>query len=84
VWHWTSCIWFFIDSHKYKDVSGGMNWFNQTGADSVTVVLRWLYSLEFTMSIATTTGYAEQRIYSDFERIIFHFVVYILNSKYIS
>ena len=54
-----------------------MSWFSLLALDEAPGWQQYIYSLLFTMNIATTTGYKEMIIYNNYERTLFIIFIYI-------
>ena len=82
VWHWTSCAWYFIDYSYFENHPNVDTWMSVKSLNTQGLSIKILDSLLFTMSIATSTGYAEHRIYTDYERLIWIIIIYIGNALF--
>lgn len=74
VWHMISCMWWWFDSKIQSDIEN--NWIQKNSLQFEDLYIQYFYSIYFTMSIATTTGYSEMIIYNNQERLFFILVIY--------
>lgn len=74
--HFISCIfsWTLLVEPKK---SFEYNFFDFLELQDASFSIKYMISLDFILSIATTTGYPELIIYNDYERVVFIIMVYI-------
>lgn len=70
LWHCSAMFWMWVNTslEAYLDNTYWLA-FLELGFKPISE--QYFYCLQFVMSIVTTTGYPEQLIYNDFERLIF-------------
>ena len=56
---------------------GENTWYSKKDLGHESFFTQYLNSLIFTMNIATTTGYSEQIVYNNAERLLFIIYIYI-------
>jgi hypothetical protein len=68
LWHWSSCIWFF--SNYKLESPDAYRWYDYNGLDDEPLLIRYLYSIYFTMNIVTSVGYGDMFGTNDNERVL--------------
>lgn len=73
IWHFTSCLWSWLDLFNDRDAH---SWYNTLDLYSIGLKYKYMFSLLFTMNIATTTGYPEMIVYNNYERALYILFIY--------
>jgi hypothetical protein len=68
LWHWSSCVWFFTN-YKLEGPEAD-RWYDYNNLEDEPLLLRYLYSIYFTMNIVTSVGYGDMFGTNDNERIL--------------
>jgi hypothetical protein len=75
LWHWTSCIWFFIDQSegdKYPK-----SWFRNFNIGDKSASEQYFLSMYYVIKIVTGVGQSDMIAYNNLERVIFMIIINI-------
>ena len=74
LWHWSSCVWFFVNT-RIENPEETFTWYNYNELDEESVLVKYLYSIYFTMNIVTSVGYGDMFATTDLERVMTMLVI---------
>merc|ERR1712159_369126 len=80
IWHLSTCVWMWFNLVVEQQAAD--SWIVFLELSKLTLPLRYIFSMHFTMNIATTTGMTEGIIYNDRERIFYIFLIYLGNALF--
>lgn len=73
LWHWTSCIWFFINILEYDTYE--ITWIKNFNLFSMTLTQQYLRSMYYVIKIVTGVGQSDMIAYNNLERIVFILII---------
>lgn len=69
LWHWTSCLWFFINRLEHDTFE--VTWYKFFNLARRSTSQQYLLSIYYTIKIVTGVGQSDMIAYNDLERIVF-------------
>ena len=73
LWHWTACLWYFINSNIEKDWDHC--WMKDHGLQNKTIKDQYLMSFYFVMNVVSSVGYGDMYARNDLERMYIVFMI---------
>lgn len=73
LWHWTSCVWFFINQLEYN--SYPVTWLKKFNVQARPTSEQYLLSMYYVIKIVTGVGQSDMIAYNNLERIIFMLII---------
>jgi len=74
LWHWTACLWFFINSQIEKE--GALSWIEYHGLRTRPLKEQYLMSFYMVMNVVSSVGYGDMFAMNDLERL---YIVFMIN-----
>jgi len=80
IWHMSSTMWMWFNLVIEGDRE--ITWLKFLELGQFNIVTQYAYCLHFTMNIATTTGFSEQIVYNNGERLVYILLTYVGNALF--
>eukprot|EP00357_Protocruzia_adherens_P001203 CAMPEP_0115029576 /NCGR_PEP_ID=MMETSP0216-20121206/37099_1 /TAXON_ID=223996 /ORGANISM="Protocruzia adherens, Strain Boccale" /LENGTH=919 /DNA_ID=CAMNT_0002406219 /DNA_START=122 /DNA_END=2880 /DNA_ORIENTATION=- len=75
LWHWSACVWFFINT-KVED-EDVFTWYDYNQIEKKRFSEQYLYAIYFVMNIVTSVGYGDMFGTTDLEKLTTIFIILI-------